>query len=166
MSISNLQDALVEEMRDILNAEKQITKALKQMAKNASNEPLKTAFEEHLEQTEGQIERLEKAFGVLDKPPRGKHCTAMEGLIEEGKELLEKDAEPDVLDAMLIAAAQKVEHYEIAAYGTLRAWAEHLGLDEVARLMEETLNEEKETDEKLNQIAAQINRQAQTMGAE
>jgi ferritin-like metal-binding protein YciE len=161
MSISNLHDALVEEMRDILNGEKQITKALKQMAKNASSAQLREAFEEHLSQTEGQVERLEQAFEALDLKPRGKHCHGIEGLIEEGKKLLEEDAEPEVCDAMLIAAAQKVEHYEIATYGTLCTWAELLGLDEVANLLKENLAEEKETDEKLSQLASEINVQAQ-----
>jgi ferritin-like metal-binding protein YciE len=161
MAIHNLQDALLEELRDVLSAEKQITRALKQMAKNASNEQLKEAFEEHLAQTEVQIERLEKAFEALDKKPRSKHCDAMEGLLSEGKEIMEEDAEPEVRDAMMIAAAQKVEHYEIATYGTLCTWAETLGLDEVASLLKETLAEEKETDEKLNQLAAEINVQAQ-----
>jgi ferritin-like metal-binding protein YciE len=164
MSISNLQDALVEELRDILNAEKQITKALKQMAKNSNSEQLKEAFELHLEETEGQVERLEKAFEALDLKPRGKHCQAMEGLLEEGKELLEEDAEPEVLDAMLIAAAQKVEHYEIATYGTLCTWADLLGLDEVAGLLKETLAQEKATDEKLTELASQLNVAAQTAG--
>jgi ferritin-like metal-binding protein YciE len=164
MSISNLHNALVEELRDILNGEKQITRALKQMAKNANSEELAAAFEEHLEQTEGQVERLEKAFEALDLKPRGKHCAGIEGLIEEGKKLLEEEAEPEVLDAMLIAAAQKVEHYEIAAYGTLCTWADMLGLEEVARLLKETLAEEKETDEKLTELASQINVEAQSAG--
>jgi ferritin-like metal-binding protein YciE len=164
MAIHNLEDALLEELRDTLSAEKQITRALKQMAKNASNEQLKEAFEEHLSQTEVQIERLEKAFELMDKKPRSKHCDGMEGLIAEGKKILEEDAEPEVLDAMMIAAAQKVEHYEIATYGTLCTWAEMLGLDEVAGLLKETLAEEKETDEKLNQLAAEINVQAQVAG--
>jgi ferritin-like metal-binding protein YciE len=134
------------------------------MAKNATHEPLKEAFEEHLSQTEVQIERIEQAFESLDKKPRSKHCIAMEGLLAEGKELLEEDIEPEVLDAMLIAAAQKVEHYEIAVYGTLCTWAEQLGLNEAASLLKETLAEEKETDEKLTQLAAEINLEAQTAG--
>jgi ferritin-like metal-binding protein YciE len=162
MAIHNLQDALIEELRDVLSAEKQITRALKQMAKKSTNEQLKAAFESHLEETEGQIERLQDVFGELDKAPRSKHCAAMEGLIEEGKEIMEEDAEPEVLDAMLIAAAQKVEHYEIATYGTLRTWAEQLGMTKVAQLLEETLEEEKATDEKLSQLAAEINQEAQT----
>lgn len=162
MAIHNLQDALIEELRDVLSAEKQITRALKQMAKKSTNEQLKAAFESHLEETEGQIERLQDVFGELDKTPRSKHCAAMEGLIEEGKEIMEEDAEPEVLDAMLIAAAQKVEHYEIATYGTLRTWAEQLGMTKVAQLLEETLEEEKATDEKLSQLAAEINQEAQT----
>ncbi len=160
MAIENLQDALLEELRDVLSAEKQTLKSLKQLAKNASNEQLQAAFEEHMEQTEGQIQRLEKAFEALDRKPRAKHCAAMEGLIAESKEILEEEASPDVLDAMLIAAAQKVEHYEIATYGALCAWAKSLGLTEIAELLHETLEEEKATDEKLNELAAEINQQA------
>jgi ferritin-like metal-binding protein YciE len=160
MAVKNLEDALIEQMRDTLSAEKQILKALRQMAKKASSEDLQAAFEEHLEQTEGQIGRLEKAFELLDRQPRASHCDAMSGLIEEGKEILEEDAEPETKDAMMIAAAQKVEHYEIAAYGTLCAWAKQLGHDDLASLLGETLEEEKQTDDKLTKLAQQINKQA------
>lgn len=160
MPMQDLHTAFVEELRDVLSAEKQITKALKQMSKKASNEELRTAFESHLEETEGQIERLEAVFETLDLKPRAKHCDGMEGLLEEGKSILEKDGDPETKDAMMIAAAQKVEHYEIASYGTLASWAEHLGLTEAQKLIEETLAEEKATDEKLNELAKLINRAA------
>jgi ferritin-like metal-binding protein YciE len=156
MSVSNLEDALFEELKDILHAEKQITKALPRMAKKASQPELKKAFEEHLQVTEKQIERLEQVFELLDRAPRAKKCVAMEGILDEGKEHLKEDAEEEVLDAMMIADAQKVEHYEIASYGTVKAWAEQLGLDQIAGLLDETLQEEKETDEKLNEIAMRM----------
>lgn len=160
MPEKHLHEAFVKELRDILSAEKQITKALPKMAKNASHEELRAAFQEHLEQTERQIERLEQAFELIDLKPRASKCEAMSGLIEEGKEILEEDASPGAKDAMLIAAAQKVEHYEIASYGTLCTWAEILGLSEVEELLKETLDEEKTTDEKLTKLASEINREA------
>ena len=156
MAISTLEDALIEELKDLLSAEKQLLRALPKMAKQAQNEKLRKAFEMHKKETEGQIDRLEKCFELLDRAPRAKKCEAMEGLIEEGKELMEEDAEPEVLDAMLIAAAQKVEHYEIASYGTVRAWAEQLGHDRIARLLQQTLDEEAATDEKLTALAEQV----------
>lgn len=163
MELKTLEDLLKDQLKDLYSAENQLVKALPKMAKNASSDELRGGFEEHLEQTRGQVERLERIGELLDAPLRGKKCAAMEGLIEEGKELLAEDAEPAVLDAGLIAAAQKVEHYEIAAYGSARTWAEELGLDEVAQLLQETLDEEKETDEKLTELArAGINREAQT----
>ena len=160
MPEKHLHEAFVKELRDVLSAEKQITKALPKMAKNASHEELRAAFEEHLEQTERQIERLEQAFELIDLKPRASKCEAMSGLIEEGKEILEEDASPGAKDAMLIAAAQKVEHYEIATYGTLCTWAEILGLSQVKGLLQETLDEEKTTDEKLTKLASEINREA------
>jgi ferritin-like metal-binding protein YciE len=161
MSISSLEDALFEELKDILHAEKQITKALPKMAKKASNPELKKAFEEHLRVTEKQIERLEQVFELLDRAPRAKKCEAMQGILDEGKEHMQEDAEPEVLDAMMIGDAQKVEHYEIASYGTAKAWAEQLGLDRAVKLLQQTLDEEKETDQKLNQIAEKmVNQQA------
>jgi ferritin-like metal-binding protein YciE len=160
MAEKHLHEALVKELRDVLSAEKQITKALPKMAKNASNDELRAAFEEHLEQTEHQIERLEKVFELLELKPRSSKCEAMSGLIEEGKEILEEDASPGAKDAMLIAAAQKVEHYEIASYGTLCTWAKILGRDDIERLLQETLDEEKETDEKLTLLASDINKEA------
>lgn len=152
-TMKNLEDALVDELRDILHAEKQLTKALAKMAKKASSEELREAFEEHREVTLEQIERLEKAFDVLGKAPRAKKCEGMFGILEEGKEHLEEDAEPSVLDAVMIADAQKAEHYEIASYGTVIAWAEQLGQNEIVRLLEQTLKEEKETDVKLTELA-------------
>jgi ferritin-like metal-binding protein YciE len=160
MPIKNLQDAFVEELRDTLSAEKQITKALRQMAKKASHDELRTAFENHLEQTETHVERLEKAFELLNKKPRASHCEGISGIIEEGKEILQEEAEPDARDVMIIGSAQKVEHYEIAAYGTLCAWADMLGHREIEKLLRETLNEEKQTDEKLNKLAKQVNKEA------
>lgn len=160
MAEKHLQEMFVKEMRDVLSAEKQITKALRQMAKKSANEELKTAFQEHLQQTEHQIERLEKAFEMLDLKPRATTCEAMKGLIEEGKEVMEEEASPGAKDAMLIAAAQKVEHYEIATYGTLCTWAKALGRDDLKELFQETLDEEKQTDENLTKLASEINQEA------
>lgn len=161
MQLSSLQDLFVHELRDILNAENQLVKALPKMAKAAASADLKEGFTEHLEQTKEQVKRLERIFKMLDMAPRGKKCAAMEGLIEEGSELIAEDAEDTVKDAGLIAAAQKVEHYEIAAYGTLRTWAQQLGMEEAANLLQETLDEEGETDKKLTQLAeSMINAEA------
>ena len=158
---SGLQELLVEEMRDLYNAEGQLLKALPKMAKAAQSERLKEAFERHLEETEQQIDRLEQAFKLLGEPVKGKKCKAMEGLIEEGKEIMEEHSESPTLDAALICAAQKVEHYEIASYGTLCTWADLLGLDEVADLLKESLDEEETTDESLTEIAeSEINVEA------
>ncbi len=163
MATHNLKDAFVAELRDLLDAEKQIDKALKKMARNASDPDLKEAFEEHLAQTEQQRERLEQVFEALGQKARGKHCTAVAGIIEEGEEALEKTDSPEVRDAMLIAGAQKVEHYEIATYGTLCTWAEQLELEaETVELLKETLQQEKETDAKLTKLAQHVNRQAQS----
>src|SRR3989440_12853571 len=126
------------------------------MAKKASSPDLKAAFEEHLGQTEGQVNRLEKIFKRLGEKPTGKTCKAMKGLVEEGKEIIEEDGEESVLDAALIGAAQKVEHYEIAGYGTARTWAQQVGRQEAADLLQETLNEESEADRKLTRIAADL----------
>jgi ferritin-like metal-binding protein YciE len=153
MAAHTLEDLLVETLRDTYNAEKQLIKALPKMAKASTSDELRTAFEQHLEVTRAQVTRLERVFKELGVPVRGKHCVAMEGLIEEGKELIEEDHDPEVMDAGLIAAAQKVEHYEIAAYGTVRTWAEMLGHSKAAQLLQETLNEEAEADEKLSQLA-------------
>jgi len=154
--MTTLEDMFVEELRDIYNAEKQLLKALPKMAKAASSEELRKAFEDHLEQTEGQVERLDKIFEKLGKRAAGKKCVAMEGLIEEGKELMEMEAEPSVLDAALIGAAQKVEHYEMATYGTLRTWATILGDEDAAELLQQTLDEEGEADKLLTDIAEEM----------
>ncbi len=153
MAAESLHDAFEEELKDVLSAEKQLLKALPKMAKAATNADLVAGFEEHLEQTKGHVERLEKIFEMLDKTPRAKKCKAMEGLLEEGAEIMEEDATPEVMDAMLIGAAQKVEHYEIATYGTLATWARQLEMEEAADLLQQTLDEEKETDIKLTELA-------------
>jgi ferritin-like metal-binding protein YciE len=161
MAVRSLENLLIDELRDLLSAEKQITKALPKMAKAASSEELRAGFEEHLTQTQGQIARLEQAFEILGHAARAKKCVAMEGLIEEGKEFLEEEMEPSVMDAALIAAAQKVEHYEIASYGSARTWAQEIGQDQVAELLQATLDEEAETDRKLSKLAgALVNQQA------
>lgn len=151
--MKTLEDAYVDLLKDLYSAEKQITKALPKLAKAAQAADLRRAFEEHLTQTEKQVERIERIFSEMDGSPRGKKCVGMEGLIEEGNELLKEDAEPEVLDAGLIAAAQKVEHYEIASYGTARTWAEHLGYTNAARMLQQTLEEESMANEKLTRIA-------------
>ena len=153
MAAETLQDLLIETLRDTYNAEKQLVKALPRMAKAANSDELRAAFEEHLAVTKDQVTRLERVFKELGVPVRGKHCVAMEGLIEEGKELMEEDHDPEVMDAGLIAAAQKVEHYEIAAYGTVRTWAEMLGHSKAAQLLNESLIEEADTDERLSELA-------------
>ena len=164
MSAENLREALVEEIRDLYNAEKQLVKALPKMAKGAESDELREALEQHLEETEGQVTRLERVFELLDEKPRGKHCAGMAGIVEEGSEKLQEDMEGSVLDACIIASAQKVEHYEICAYGTVIAWAEALGLTEVAQVLNETLEEEKATDEKLTALAESGINQAATAG--
>jgi ferritin-like metal-binding protein YciE len=151
-----LQELLVDELKDIYNAENQIIKALPKMAKAASSPELKRAFERHLEETKRQVERLDQIGEALDIKMTGKKCKGMEGLIEEGKEIISEDLEANALDAGLIGAAQKVEHYEIAAYGTARAHANMLGLNKIARLLQQTLDEEGNTDKKLTQLAESI----------
>jgi ferritin-like metal-binding protein YciE len=161
MAAKTMQDLLIEDLRDIYHAEKQIAKALPKMARAASSDQLRKAFETHLEQTNGQIERLQQVFEEMDTRPRGKHCDAMEGLISEAQEILEMGLAPEVQDAALIAAAQKVEHYEIASYGTLHAYATACGLDKVAQLLDATLQEEKDTDMLLNKLAiGDVNKKA------
>jgi ferritin-like metal-binding protein YciE len=160
MKMGSLKDLLVEELKDLYSAENQMIKALPKMAKAATSPELRAAFEAHLEETKGQVVRLEKVFKELDESPKGKKCKAMEGLLEEGKELMEEEAEPAVMDAALIAAAQKVEHYEIAAYGTVRTYARLLGMEDAADLLQETLEEEGATDEKLTGLAEDINVEA------
>jgi ferritin-like metal-binding protein YciE len=153
MAMENLQDLFEHELKDIYHAEKQLLKALPKMAKGALSEKLKAGFEEHLEQTQGHVERLEKVFELIDVAARGKKCEAMEGLIEEGSSILEEEEKSDVRDAALIAAAQKVEHYEIASYGTLCTYAKLLGLDQAKKILGQTLDEEKQTDETLTELA-------------
>ncbi len=150
---TTLQELLIEELKDLYSAETQLTKALPKMAKAASDENLKAGFEEHLDQTHEHIARLDRAMELLDASPKGKTCKAMKGLIAEGEEKIKEDASPAVRDAALIGAAQKVEHYEIATYGCLRTYAEMLGFDEQADLLQETLDEEKDTDENLTELA-------------
>jgi ferritin-like metal-binding protein YciE len=161
MSAATLQDLLVDLLRDTYDAEKQLVKALPRMARAATAPELTAAFEDHLAVTEEQVTRLEKVFKQLGVEARGKHCVAMEGLIEEGKEVMEEDHEASVMDAALISAAQKVEHYEIAAYGTAKSWARQLGLSKAADLLEQSLEEESATDEILTQIARRINMTAE-----
>jgi len=151
--MGTLEDLYTDLLKDLYSAEKQLVKALPKLAKNAQSPDLQRAFQEHLKQTEGHVERIERIFSDLDGSPRGKKCVGMEGLVEEGNELLKEKTEPEVLDAGLIAAAQKVEHYEIASYGTARAWAERLGYNQAARLLQQTLDEESTANEKLTRIA-------------
>lgn len=160
MPNEGLKELYIDELKDLHSAESQLVKALPKMAKSASSEELRSGFEEHLEQTKGHVGRLERIFEMLDESPKGKKCKGMEGLIEEGSEVMEEEFDGAVLDVALIAAAQRVEHYEIAGYGTVRALAEELGQSEHASLLTETLEEEKQTDEKLTKLAKQINAEA------
>jgi ferritin-like metal-binding protein YciE len=161
MAEGTLHDAFIDELRDSYDAEKQLTKALGKLAKAASSKELRAAFESHLEETEGQIERLERVFESLDEKVRGKHCDGIAGIIDEGKAIMDEDFDDATMDACLIAAAQRAEHYEMAAYGTLVAWARAMGHTEAADLLQETLDEEKAADEKLSQLAeADINESA------
>ena len=148
-----IHDAFVEELRDTYDAEKQLIKALPKMAKAATSAELRSAFETHLEETRGHVERLEQVFGSLEEKVKGKHCEGIAGIIEEGKSIMEEDFDEAAMDACLIAAGQRAEHYEMAAYGTLVAWARAMGHTEAADLLQETLDEEKATDEKLTTIA-------------
>jgi ferritin-like metal-binding protein YciE len=162
MAMNNMQDLYLHELKDIHNAEKQILQALPKMAKAASHQELRQAFEEHERVTEEQVRRLETIFDDLGQKPSGKKCKGMEGLIEEGEEILSEDADPDVRDAALIAAAQRVEHYEIAAYGTARTYARQLGFDKHVELLQRTLDEEGQTDERLTKLAeSRINTDAE-----
>jgi ferritin-like metal-binding protein YciE len=161
MPVGTIQELFVDLLKDTYDAEKQLVRALPSMADAAESPVLKAAFEEHLTVTEGQVSRLERVFKELGLPVQSKHCGGMEGLIEEGEELIDEGGDPQVLDAGLIAAAQKVEHYEIAAYGTARTWANLLNLKTVSQLLSQSLDEESETDEKLSQIAEQLNVKAE-----
>ena len=165
MTKNSLLGLYVDELRDIYNAEKQLTKALPKMAKAATTEDLRNGFTEHLEQTRGHVERLEQIFEGLGQRASGKRCVAMEGLVEEGSEIMEDDFEGEVLDAALIAAAQRVEHYEIAAYGTLCAFADLSGELQHASLLRQTLVEEKATDERLTELSQDVNVAASDRGA-
>lgn len=157
MSLGSMQELFVQQLKDLYSAESQITKALPKMIKGTTNPELRQAFEMHLEETKVQQQRIEDIFETekLNGSPRGHKCKGMEGLLEEGAEMLEEDGEENVIDAGLIAAAQRVEHYEIAGYGTARAMAELLGLNKAAKMLEQTLNEEEATDKKLTKIAEQ-----------
>jgi ferritin-like metal-binding protein YciE len=161
-----LKELYIDELKDIYNAENQLVKALPKMAKAANSEELRTGFEEHLEQTRGHVQRLEQIFKELGEKPSGKKCKGMEGLVAEGQEMMGEDFEDDVMDAALISAAQRVEHYEIAAYGTVRTYAELLGEATAVQLLEQTLEEEKETDQKLTDMASEINVRAMSEGSE
>ena len=157
MTVESLRDLYLEQLQDLYNAEQQLIKALPKMAKAANSEELKAAFEEHLEVTRGQAERIESICEKMGEKATGKKCKAMEGLVKEGSEVIEEDMSDELKDAALIAAAQRVEHYEIAGYGCVRAYANKLGDEEAANLLGQTLDEEKEADETLNGIAEQLN---------
>jgi ferritin-like metal-binding protein YciE len=159
--MGTLHEAFVEELRDTYDAEKQLTKALPKMAKAASSPELKEAIENHLEETRQQVQRLEQVFAAIEEKARGKHCEGIAGIIEEGQSVMQEEYDEATADALLIAAAQRAEHYEMAAYGTLVAWARAMGHDDAADLLQETLDEEKAADEKLNELAeGGINEQA------
>src|ERR1700722_11000504 len=160
MPKESLRELYVNELKDLYSAETQLVKALPKMAKASSNAELRKGFEEHLRQTSEHVSRLEQIFDALDEKPTGKKCVGMEGLVKEAAETISEDYENALMDSAIIGAAQRVEHYEIAGYGTVRAFAELLGENEHVSLLEQTLNEEKETDEKLTQLAEQINSQA------
>jgi ferritin-like metal-binding protein YciE len=165
-----IRDLLIREMQDLYDAEKQLVKALPKMAKAASNAELRQAFTDHTEETKGHVQRLEQAFQTLGVKAKGKPCEAMKGLITEAQETMGEDMEDELMDSAIIAAAQKVEHYEISGYGTLCAWAKALGMNDVSDLLEETLDEEKSADEKLTEInepiLAEVGREAEGEEAE
>ena len=162
MKLNNLKDLLIHELKDIYNAEHQITKALPKMIKASSSDKLKRAFEDHLKVTEKQIERLDKVFDLLGEKAKGEKCPAMEGIIKEADSMMREKADTSVMDAALIASAQRVEHYEIAAYGTVCTYAKQLGMQDVEKLLGMTLDEEKSTDQQLTMIAEEaVNLKAQ-----
>lgn len=161
-ALETLHDLFIHELRDLFDAENQLIKALPLLAKAARNEDLREAFELHLRETKEQVRRLETLFQALGTSPEGKKCKAMKGLVAEARECIEEDADPDVLDASLIVAAQKVEHYEIAGYGSARTFARVLKYDDAAHVLEQTLKEESSTDEKLTQLAQKINPKAKS----
>lgn len=160
VALNNLQDLLIDQLQDLYNAEKQLVKALPKMAKASSNPELREAFESHLQETQGHVDRLERAFEALGVRARGKTCYAMKGLVEEGEEAIKENAPDSVKDASLVAAAQRVEHYEIAGYGTARSFARSLGQDEVAELLQQTLSEEVKADKTLTELSTDINHMA------
>lgn len=163
---TGLRKLMEDQLADIYYAEKQVLKALPKMAKNAISQELKTAFAEHAAETETQIERLEQVFEAMDMPAKGKKCPAIDGILEEGKEIMDEFADDVALDAGLVGAAQKVEHYEIASYGSMVAWAEELGLEDVVALLNETLEEEKAADMKLTDISGTVNMEGNDEGDE
>jgi ferritin-like metal-binding protein YciE len=166
MATKTLEDLFHETLKDIYYAERKILKALPKMARGAQNEKLKAAFQQHKEETEGQVERLQQVFEIIGKRPRAKTCPAIDGIVEEGEEIMEEFKGSPALDAGLLAAAQAVEHYEISRYGTLRAWAQQLGYKDAVKLLDETLAEESKTDELLTQLAEQaVNVAAQKKAA-
>ena len=165
MPKDSLRELYIDELKDLYNAETQLVKALPKMAKAASNNQLRQAFEEHLRQTSEQVSRLEQIFETLEEKPTGKKCLGMEGLVKEGSETMKEDYAGELKDAAIIGAAQRVEHYEMAGYGTVRAFAELLGETEHVSLLEETLKEEKRADEKLTQLAEEINASAEQAGS-
>ena len=166
MALDSLQDLFLNELKDVLNAERQLVEALPRMAKAAQSPQLQQAFTKHLKETEGHVDRLERIFRSLGQAARGKACKGMQGLVEEGKEILEEEGAPEVIDAALISAAQRVEHYEIAAYGCLRTYAQLLGNSEADRLLQQTLAEEEATDKALTALAeGGINQAAVAAGA-
>jgi ferritin-like metal-binding protein YciE len=166
MQANSLRDLYVAELRDLYNAETQLVKALPKMAKASSNAELRQGFEEHLRQTSEHVSRLEQIFDMLGEKPTGKKCLGMEGLVKEGAETMKEDYENALMDAAIIGAAQRVEHYEIAGYGTVRAFAELLGENEHVPLLDQTLDEEKQTDDKLTQLAEQVNSEASEQSGE
>jgi len=165
MPKTSLRELYIDELKDLYSAETQLVKALPKMAKAASNDELRQAFEEHLRQTSEHVSRLEQIFGELEEKPTGKKCVGMEGLVKAGSEVMKEAYADEVKDAAIIGAAQRVEHYEMAGYGTVRAFAELLGETEHVSLLEETLNEEKEADQKLTQLAEEINASAEEAGS-
>jgi ferritin-like metal-binding protein YciE len=164
MPENSLQELYVEQLRDLYSAENQLVKALPKMVKAAQSDALRKGFEQHLAQTKGHVDRLEQIFSAMDESPKGSKCAGMEGLVEEGEEVIREQSGSDALDSGLIASAQRVEHYEIAGYGTVRTFAELLGDEEAVNLLQQTLDEEKETDEKLTELAKQVNAQAMNSG--
>jgi ferritin-like metal-binding protein YciE len=164
MEHNALKDLYIEELKDLYDAENRLVKALPKMAKTVTSDDLRSGIEQHLEQTRGHVDRLKEIFDSLDERPSGKKCAGMIGILKEGEELLDEDFDGEVLDAAIISAAQRVEHYEIAAYGCVRSWADLLGEKDASALLQKTLEEEKETDQKLTELAERINVQAKQEG--